>query len=87
MIPKKRALFHRWYYDNTEFGFKTEMFYFLHELVLIFRVSRRLVIPWIFCEQNQKFFIIPSCKTIQQAKFVSGKLNWKTKESNVFGKL
>ena len=50
-------------------------------------VSRRSAIPWIFCDQNKKLFIILSCKAMQQEKFLSVKLNWKTKESNIFGKL
>ena len=75
IIPKKRALFCRWYYNNTVPGLDTEIFYFLHELLLTFRVSRRLAIPWIFCDQSKKLFIIPSWKTMQQAKFVSVKSN------------
>ena len=87
MIPRKRALFHRWYQNNTVFGLDSEIFYFLHERLLIFMVSRRSAIPWIFCDQNQKLFIILSWKAMQQEKFLSVKLNLKTKESNVFGKL
>lgn len=45
MIPRKRALFRRGYENNTVFGLDSEIFYFLHERLLIFMVSRRSAIP------------------------------------------
>ena len=87
VIPRTMVLFNKWYYNNTVFELETFVFHLLHTSFIIFTVIRRLAISCIFRDQNQKFFIIPSCKTIQQEKFVSVKLDWNTKESNLFDKL
>lgn len=87
VIPRTMVLFNKWYYNNTVIELETFVFHVLHTSFITFTVTRRLAISYIFRDQNKKFFIIPSCKTIQHEKFVSVKLDWNTKESNLFDKL